>query len=264
MRLAGALSIFVLLAASAVHALDTPAPLVSLQNQIKASDYRATGQLVRVDESGNRTIYTIAVKGLWFRGAMHSLVEIVPPRGASAPASRSGPFRILLETRPDGRDSIRIFRPHQSAPTILPSDKWSESLLSAAFSFEDLLDSQYFWPGQTILKSAVLSGHACDVLKSTPGPSDRTGYADVQTWLDHTINYPVYAEKVMRQGGIVKEFTYYGLRKSNGVWSATQVEAKIRGRTGSALLIIKRGSAKAHLSINDFQPEQISHFEDRP
>ncbi len=264
MRLAGALSIFVLLAAGAAHALDTPAALVSLRNQIKASDYRATGQLVRVDESGNRTIYSIAVKGLWFRGAMHSLVEIVPPKGPSGTASQSGRFRILLETRPDGRDSIQIFRPHQAAPTLLPADRWGESLLNATFSFEDLLDSQYFWPGQIILKSAVFSGHQCDVLKSTPGPSGRSGYVDVLTWLDHTINYPVYAEKVMRQGGMVKEFTYYGLRKSNGVWSATQVEAKIRGRTGSALLIIKRGSAKAHLSMNDFQPEQISQFEDRP
>ncbi len=68
----------------------------------------------------------------------------------------------------------------------------------------------------------------------------------------------------MKQGGMVKEFTYYGLRQSNRVWSATQVEARIRGHAGSTLLIVKRGSANAHLSVHDFQPEQINHFEDRP
>lgn len=59
----------------------------------------------------------------------------------------------------------------------------------------------------------------------------------------------------------MKEFTYFGLRQYGGVWSATQVEAKIRGRAGSTLLIVKRGSEKANLSAKDFSPGQISHFE---
>ena len=167
---------------------------------------------------------------------------------------------ILLEMRPDGQHTIRIFRPHESAPTLLPFDEWGKNLLDTEFSYEDFLQPQYFWPGQTIVKSAVFGARHCNVLKSTPGPSDRTDYSEVQTWLDRNINYPVYAEKVMKQGGIVKEFTYYGLRQSSGVWSATQVEAKIRGRAGSTFLIIQRGSTKANLSISDFRPDQVSHF----
>jgi hypothetical protein len=264
MRPASALLIGVLLAATAAHAADVQAVLAPLRNHIQDSDFRATGQLVQVDANGKRVSYPINIKGLWFAGAMHTLVDVVHSGGAGAPARQEEHVRILLEMRPDGRDTIRIFRPHESAPAALPIEKWGESFWGTAFSYEDLLEPQYFWPGQTILKSAVFGSHQCDVLKSTPGPSDRTDYSEVQTWLDHAIDYPVYAEKTMKQGAIVKEFTYYGLRQSSGVWSATQVEAKIRGRAGSTFLIVKRGSAKAHLSANDFRPEQISHFEDRP
>lgn len=264
MRLACAMWAAWLLAAGAACAAETPAVLASLRNQIEASDYRATGQFVRVDAGGNRVAYAIAVEGLWFQGAMHTLVEIDPPKGAATSARQDERVRILLVMRPDGGSSIRIYRPHATAPAVLPFDRWSESLLGATFSYEDLIEPQYFWAGQSILRSAVLGGRHCEVLKSTPGPSDRTHYSEVQTWLDHTIDYPVYAEKVSKQGGIVKEFTYFGLRQSSRIWSATQVEAKIRGRAGSTLLIIKRGSTKAHLSVNDFKPEQISQFEDRP
>jgi hypothetical protein len=60
--------------------------------------------------------------------------------------------------------------------------------------------------------------------------------------------------------GTIKEFTYYGLRESGGVWSASQVEAKIRGQAASTLLIIDRGSAKANLTLRDFSPEQLTRF----
>jgi len=264
MRLASVLPLAALLIPVAAQATEGQAVLAQFRNHIEASDYRGTGQLVRVDANGNRISYPISVKGLWFAGTLHTLVDVSPPRGAAAPAGQDERVRILLELRPDGRDTIRVFRPHEPALALLPSDKWGESLWSSVFSYEDLLEPQYFWPGQTILRSAAFGTHPCDVLKSTPGPSDRTHYSEVETWLDRAIDYPVYAEKVMKQGGIVKEFTYYGLRKSSGVWTATQVEAKIRGRAGSTLLIIKRGSAKAHLSVKDFGFEQISHFEDHP
>jgi len=251
-----------LILASVTHAADVQGVLGRVRNRIETSDYRATGQLVRVDANGNRISYAVSVKGLWFAGALHTLVDIVPPKNPAAPTEK--PVRILLETRANGQDSIRIFRPHESASISLPFEKWDDGVLGGGFSYEDLLEPEYFWSGQTILKSANFGAHHCNVLKSTPGPSDRSHYADVQTWLDQVIDYPVYAEKLMKSAGTVKEFTYYGLRQSSGVWSATQIEAKIRGRAGSTLLIVKRGSAKANLGAGDFSSERISHFEDRP
>ncbi len=264
MRLVSVLPIMALSIAALAHAADVQTVLASVRHRAETSDYRASGQLVRVESNGNRIRYAVSVKGLWFAGALHMLVDLVPPNGAAAEGPPVGHIRLLLEMRSDGRGTIRVFRPHEDAPALLPFDKWSESLWGGAFSYEDLLESQYFWSGQTILRDADFASHHCYVLKSTPGPSDRTHYSEVETWLDRSIDYPVYAEKVMKQGGTVKDFTYYGLRQSSGVWSATQVEAKIRGRAGSTLLIIRRGSAKAKLNAREFSFAQISHFEDRP
>ncbi len=58
----------------------------------------------------------------------------------------------------------------------------------------------------------------------------------------------------------MKEFTYFGLRHDEGMWSAHQIEVKTRGQAGSTLLIIDRGSAKANLSIADFNPAQLTRF----
>jgi hypothetical protein len=58
----------------------------------------------------------------------------------------------------------------------------------------------------------------------------------------------------------VKEFTYFGLRHTEGVWSATQVEVKIRGQAGSTLLIIDHGSANAHPGLKDFSSTELTEF----
>lgn len=246
----------------ATEVTDVRTVLAPVRQRIETADYRATGQLVRVDASGKRTNYALSLKAHWFSGVLRTLVEIVPPKD---PATKEdGRVRILLEMRPSGEDTIRVFHPHQSTPVLLPPDKWSDGLFGGVFSYEELLEPEFFWPGQSILKSAKFGARDCDVLKSTPGPSNHTRYAEVETWLDHSIGFPVYAEKTLKEGGIVKEFTYFGLRQSSGVWSATQVEAKIRGRAGSTLLIVKRGSEKANLSVKDFSPEQTGHFEDHP
>jgi hypothetical protein len=64
----------------------------------------------------------------------------------------------------------------------------------------------------------------------------------------------------VKETGAVKEFTYFGIRHEEGVWSAHQIEAKMRGQQGSTLLIIDRGSTKANLTMNDFSPEQLTRF----
>jgi hypothetical protein len=263
MRLASVMAAAMLLVATTAHAADARAVVAVARQRIETADFRATGRLVRVDASGNRISNAITIKAHWFPGVLRALVEIVPPR-TPANARQDARVSILLEMRPNGQNSIRIFRPHESAPASLPFDKWSESVFGSDFNYEDFLQPEYYWQGQTILKSARFGARDCDVLKSTPGTLDHSHYAAVQTWLDHTIGYPVYVEKTLKDGGIVKEFTYLGLSQSGGVWSARQVEVKIHGRPGSTLLIIERGSTKAHLTIRDFSPEQISQFEDRP
>ena len=226
--------------------------LAAQQQRVRSADFRAVGRLVRVDATGTRTSYPITIKAHWFPGVLRVLVEV------------SGPARehILLEMRPDGQNTIRIAHPGDKTAAALPLANWSDGPLGPGFSYEDFLDAEYFWPGQTALEPTRLGARDCDVLKSTPGAADRTHYAEVKSWLDHGIGFPVYVEKALMNGP-VKEFTYVGLRKNGGVWSASQVDEKVRGQAGSTLLIVERGSAKANLKAEDFAPANILKFQDR-
>jgi hypothetical protein len=167
---------------------------------------------------------------------------------------------ILLEMHPDGENVIQIAHPGDTTPETLPFDKWTEGPLGADFNFEDFLEPQYFWPNQTVLEKTKFGARECDVVKSAPNSEDLTHYTSIKTWLDHSIGFPVYVEKTLKLSGAVKEFTYFGLRQTDGFWSASQVEVKVRGKGGSTLLIIDRGTAKANLTLGDFSPERLIQF----
>ena len=241
-----------LLAALPANAADPQAILAGPRQAIEKADYRASGHLVRVDAAGKRTSDDITIKGHWFPGVLRILVEITGPADARV--------HILFEMRPNGQNSIRVAHPGDTTMSLIPFDKWSEGPLGPGFSYEDFLEQQYFWPGQTALESVRRGARDCDVVKSTPGPADKTHYAEVRTWVDHTIDVPIYAEKTLKEGGAVKEFTSFDLRHEGGIWSATQIEEKTHGMMGSTLLIINRGSPKANLSARDFTPESIARF----
>jgi hypothetical protein len=246
-----------LLSAASLHAAAPATPdlksvLAGPRQAVQKADYRASGHLVRVDAAGKRTSYDIAVKAHWFPGVLRILVEITSPASARV--------HLLLEMRPDGQNSILIAHPGDKEAAPLPFDKWTDGPLGPGFSYEDLFEQEYFWPDQSLLESVRRGARDCDVLKSRPGPADKTHYAEVRTWLDHTIDFPVYIEKTLKAGGKQKQFTYFGLRHDGGVWSASQIEEKSDGQPGSTLLIINRGSPKANLNAADFSPEHLTHF----
>jgi len=249
--LASVLLLSIPLRAADVHEILAP----SLQ-RIETADYRATGHLVLVDAAGSRTNIGITIKAHWFPGVLRILVDLTPPAAANVGAHT----HILLEMRPEGQSSIRIAHPGDAAAASLPFEKWGDGVLGGGLSYEDFLEPQYYWQSQSVLERTRFGARDCDVLKSMPGAANRTQYSEVRTWLDHTIGYPVYEEKTLRNTGAVKSFTYFGLRQTAGVWNASQVEVKVKGRPGSTLLIVDRRSAKANLSLRDFSPEQIAHF----
>lgn len=245
------------LAASMLFPLAAPAAevqgtLAAARRQIESADYRLTGRLVRVDGNGARTTYGVSIKAHWFSGMLRVMFEVTSPAKARV--------RALLEMNPAGRSTIRIAHPGDAVATVLPFGKWNEGPLGEGFSYEDFLDSWYFWAGQTDMGQVKFGARNCDLVRSTPGATDKTNYAEVKSWLDLGSGFPVYVEKTLKGPGIVKEFTYFGLRQTAGVWSANQVEVKIRGHAGSTLLIIDHGSAKAHLGLTDFSPAQLNHF----
>ena len=231
---------------------DVPGTLAAARQQVMTADYRLSGRLVRVDQSGARTSYGVNIKARWFPGILRVLVEVTSPAQARV--------HVLLEMRPGEKSTVQIAHPGDTVATVLPFEKWNEGPLGETFSYEDFIDSSYFWAGQTSLGETKFGVRNCNLLKSTPGAADMTHYAEVKSWLDLGSGFPVHVEKTVKGSGMVKEFTYFGLRRTEGVWSASQVEAKIRGRAGSTLLIIDHGAARAHLDMKDFSSAQLTHF----
>lgn len=242
----------VVLCVPAALAADVPPALAAARRQVESADYRMTGRLVRVDANGKRTSNSITIEARWFPGVLRELVEVTSP-----PAAR---VHLLLEMRPDGRDSILIAHPGDRAATELPFSRWTEGPLGDTFSYEDFLEAQYFWPGQKDLGDIAYGARTCDQLVSTPGPADRTHYASVKSCLDAKNGFPLYIEKKSKSAENLKDFTYYGIRQTRGVWWANQVETKIRGRAGSTLLIVERGSPEAHLGLTDFDGARLTKF----
>ena len=123
---------------------------------------------------------------------------------------------------------------------------------------QDLLETHFLWRNQTLVGITKYGARDCYQVRSQPGPADPSHYSLVTSWLDQDVFYPVRVEKTLKGAGGVKEFIYYGLRESKGIWSASQIECKTRGRQGSTLLIINRGSEKAHVAPADFDPALLT------
>ena len=226
-----------------------PTVIASTRQRIQAMDERATGHLVQVDANGSRKSYKFSLKAHWFADGLRLLCEITSPASARV--------RLLLHMDLDGRTTIQGAHPDPAHPGaqivgVLPFERWTDGLLGTGFSYEDLAEGQFFWQNQLLLQPVKYGARDCFVIQSTPGPDDRTHYASVISYIDQQTNYPVHVSKKERSSGVLKEYIYYGLRQSSGVWSATQIEVKTADRPGSSLLIIDRGSAKAKLGRKDF------------
>jgi hypothetical protein len=241
---------------------DAHAIIAASRQRVESTDFSASGHLVWVRASGIRISYPIKIKAHWFPGVLRIKAELGSDPNQS-PSSASGErtqLHALIEMHPGGENEIWIAHPGDKSASVLPFNKWSEGPLGSAFSYEDFLEQEIFWPGQTFVEKAKFGTRNCDVVKSTPGSADKTHYAEVKSWFDPTIEYPVYVEKTAKETGAVKEFTSFGLRREGRFWAARQIEMKTRGQSGSTLLVLDRGTPKANLTLNDFNLVQLTHF----
>ncbi|MGC9197854.1 MAG: outer membrane lipoprotein-sorting protein [Acidobacteriaceae bacterium] len=252
MRLAAVALAATMFLPCAARCAELPPALSAARAQVTSADYRLSGRLVRVDANGDRTSEDISIKAHWFPGELRMLLKVSSPRQAR--------IHALIEMRQGGATTIRIARPGDKTPHELPFDQWSTGPLGQGFSYEDFVESYYFWPGQKDLGAGRFGTRMCQLLQSTPGAQDRTHYAEVKSWLDATSSFPVYVEKTLKGRRQVKQFTSYGLRRTEGVWSASQVEVTLQGQSGSTLLLIEHGTPRAHLASKDFSSEQLTRF----
>jgi len=226
------------------------ASLTQIRQQTETADFRATGRLVRVSANGERTNYKLSMKGHWFPDGLRLLYDVTGPGAART--------RLLFHMTASGATTVQLVQPGTSTPAALGAEHWRDSVLSSGFSYEDLIEGQLFWKSQDFLAPAKYGVRDCFVLKSTPSAEDHSQYASVTSWIDRQIFYPVHVTKTERGSGEQKDFTYFGLRQTSGVWSASQVEVKMQGKPGSSLLVIERGSPKAKLTRKDFDLSQPS------
>jgi outer membrane lipoprotein-sorting protein len=229
---------------------DQDAALTGSRQRIEKLDYRMTGRLTRVEGNGKRTNYKFAAKAHWFPDGLRLLCAI------SGPGSEK--TTLLLHMNITGHVTIEAVLPGEKTAGALPFERWNEPLVGTDFSYEDMVENQFFWKNQEALPPEKYGARDCLVLKSKSGSQDRTYYDSVTSWIDHGILYPVHVVKTLRGTGQQKEFIYYGLRQIGGVWSATQVEAKLQGKPGSSILAIEAGSGKANLGRKDFDLSQFS------
>ena len=223
---------------------DLETVLTGSRQRIEKLDYRMTGRLTRMEGDGKRTSYRFVAKAHWFSDGLRLLCEI------SGPGSEK--TILLLHMNATGHVTIEAVLPGEKAASVLTFERWNDPLMGTDFSYEDMVESQFFWKNQELLAPEKYGARDCFVLKSTPGSQNRTYFDSVTSWIDRGILFPVHVVKTLHGTGRQKEFIYYGLRQVGGVWSATQVEAKLQGKPGSSILVIEGGSAKAHLGRKDF------------
>ena len=229
---------------------DLETVLTGSRQHIEKVDYRVIGRLTRVEGNGKRTSFKFVAKAHWFPDGLRLLCEIS--------GSGSDKTSLLLHMSASGHVIIEAVLPGEKAARTLPFERWNDPLVGTDFSYEDMVESQFFWKHQGLLASEKYGARDCFVLKSVPDSQDRTYYDSVTSWIDRGILFPVHVVKTPRGAGPQKEFIYYGLRQVDGVWSATQVEAKLQGKPGSSILVIEGGSGKANLGRKDFDLSQFS------
>jgi hypothetical protein len=218
--------------------------LTGSRQRIEKLDYRVSGRLTRVEGDGKRTNYKFVAKAHWFPDGLSVLCEI------SGPGSEK--TSLLLHMTESGNVTIQAILPGEKTASLLPFEHWNDPLVGTDFSYEDMVESYFFWKNQEVLAPEKYGARDCFVLKSISGSQDRTYYDSVTSWIDRGILYPVHVVKTLRGTGKQKEFIYYGLRQVGGLWSATQVEATVQGKPGSSILAIEFGSGKANLGRKDF------------
>jgi Outer membrane lipoprotein-sorting protein len=229
---------------------DRDTALTGSRQRIEKLDYRMTGRLSRLEGNGKRTNYKFVAKAHWFPDGLRLLCEILGPGSEKT--------TVLLHMSVAGQVTIEAVLPGEKTASALPFERWNDPLVGTDFSYEDMVENQFFWKNQEALPPEKYGTRDCLVLKSKPGSQDRTYYDSVTSWIDRGILYPVHVVKTLRGTEQQKEFIYYGLRQIGGVWSATQVEAKLRGKPGSSILVIEGGSGKANLGRKDFNLSQFS------
>src|SRR5271163_5061421 len=111
---------------------DLETVLTGSRQRIEKLDYRVTGRLTRVEGNSKRTNYKFVAKAHWFPDGLRLLGEI------SGPGSEK--TSLLLHMSASGHVTIEAILPGQKAASVLPYERWNDSLVGTDFSYEDMVE----------------------------------------------------------------------------------------------------------------------------
>ncbi len=140
---------------------DLETVLTASRQRIEKLDYRATGRLTRVEGDGKRTSYKFVAKAHWFPDGLRLLFEITGPGSEKT--------NVLLHMSVSGHVTIEAVLPGGKTASVLPFERWNDPLAGTDFSYEDMVESQFFWKNQELLAPEKYGARDCFVLKSTAG-----------------------------------------------------------------------------------------------
>ncbi|HEY6387790.1 MAG TPA: hypothetical protein VIX91_19105, partial [Candidatus Acidoferrum sp.] len=147
---------------------DLETVLTGSRQRIEKLDYRVTGRLTRVEGDGKRTSYKFVGKAHWFPDGLRVLCEISGHGSAKT--------SLLLHMNVSGHVTIEALLPGDKAASVLPFERWNDPLVGTDFSYEDMVESQFFWKHQELLAPEKYGARDCFVLKSMSDSPDRTYY----------------------------------------------------------------------------------------
>src|SRR6202795_2419996 len=147
---------------------DLETVLTGSRQRIEKLDYRMTGRLTRVEGNGKRTSYKFVAKAHWFPDGLRLLCEIS--------GSGSEKTSLLLHMSVTGHVTIEAVLPGEKTASVLPFERWNDLLVGSDFSYEDMVENQFFWKNQELLAADKYGARDCSVLKSMSGSQDRTHY----------------------------------------------------------------------------------------
>ena len=122
---------------------DLETVLTGSRQRIEKLDYAIRRRLTQVGGDGKHTNYKFVAKAHWFPDGLRMLFEF---SGAG-----SDKTSLLLRMTANGRLNIELIKPGEKAASVLPFEHWNDPLLGTDFSYEDMVENQFFWKNQELL-----------------------------------------------------------------------------------------------------------------
>lgn len=173
------------------------------------------------------------------------------------PKERKG--EAVLLRRSGDKFNGTIFTPPDSVKAI---GQMNQSLFGSALAYEDIIDSPFAWPQQTIVGSEAIDNIQCQILQSKPG-KHASSYASVKTWVDARRLVPMRIEKYDSSGKVVRRIntTRVLLEGSDSL----PADLKVEGSRGAPTVITGAG-IKRNVSYNDaeFTPDGLKQLTPSP